>query len=72
MSVAAARGEGNETDPRAPWTGTAAVLRDSLEQEPGVATMTYLDADLMFFADPSPLFDELDGRSILITPHRHS
>lgn len=33
-------------------------------------SLTYLDADLFFFSDPKPVFDEIGTRSIGITPHR--
>lgn len=36
----------------------------------GMDAITYLDSDLSFHASPEPLFDELQGRSVLITPHR--
>lgn len=32
--------------------------------------LSYLDADLFFFSDPSKIFDEIGDRSIAITPHR--
>lgn len=32
--------------------------------------VTYLDADLFFYSDPSPVFEELKGYSVGITPHR--
>jgi hypothetical protein len=32
--------------------------------------ITYVDADLFFFADPQPLFDELGDGSVAIVPHR--
>jgi hypothetical protein len=32
--------------------------------------ITYLDADLFFFADPAPLFDEIGASSIAIIGHR--
>lgn len=35
-----------------------------------VDLITYLDADLFFFADPAPLFDELGVGSVLLVPHR--
>ena len=35
-----------------------------------VNLITYLDADLFFFADPTPLFDELKSNSIAIIGHR--
>lgn len=31
---------------------------------------TYIDADMMFFADPQPLYDEMGNKSVLITKHR--
>lgn len=36
----------------------------------GLQEITYLDADLMFFADPKIIFDEIGGNSIGIIPHR--
>lgn len=32
--------------------------------------ITYLDADMMFFSDPKVIFDELNGYSIGVIPHR--
>lgn len=32
--------------------------------------MTYVDADIMFFADPQVIFDEIEHRSIAVIPHR--
>ena len=52
------------------WTATPAVCLYCLEREPELEAITYLDADLMFFADPEPVFDELGDGSVLITPHR--
>lgn len=37
---------------------------------PDVDVVTYLDADLFFFGDPKPVFDELGDRSVLIARHR--
>jgi len=42
-----------------------------LAQHPEIELVTYLDADLYFYASPEPLFTELGSRSILITPHRY-
>jgi hypothetical protein len=36
----------------------------------GAREITYLDADLMFFADPKIVFDEIAKREIAIVPHR--
>jgi hypothetical protein len=37
---------------------------------PEVDLLTYLDADLFFFADPRPLFDEIGGHSVAVIEHR--
>ena len=34
--------------------------------------VTYLDADLFFYSDPCPIYDELGGNPILIIEHRFS
>lgn len=41
-----------------------------LNNHPEVDIITYLDADLFFFADPAPLYHEFTGHSIAIIPHR--
>jgi hypothetical protein len=53
------------------WTCTSSTILYVLEhyQEP---VCTYLDADMMFFSSPQPLFDELGGNSVIITEHRYS
>lgn len=40
-----------------------------LKLEPD-ATLAFVDADLFLFADPGPLFGELAGSSVAISPHR--
>jgi len=37
---------------------------------PGADNITYLDADLYFFSNPTPVFAKIGERSIAITPHR--
>src|SRR5471030_2590092 len=37
---------------------------------PEVELLTYLDADLYFFSNPAPIFDEMGARSIAIVEHR--
>jgi SAM-dependent methyltransferase len=54
------------------WTATPVVCLYCLEREPELAEITYLDADVMFFADPRPVFDELGSASVLIVPHRYA
>jgi len=41
-----------------------------LRNHPEVDVITYLDADLFFFSDPSPIYKELGDNSILIIGHR--
>jgi len=43
-----------------------------LAHDSTIDLVTYLDADLFFFASPEPLFDEMGSRSIAIIPHRFS
>ncbi len=43
-----------------------------LDHWPEVNLVTYLDADLFFFASPDPLFEELGAGSIAIIGHRFS
>jgi SAM-dependent methyltransferase len=54
------------------WTSTPAVCLHALETEPEVSSITYLDADLMFFSSPKPVFEELGDASVLIVPHRYA
>lgn len=43
-----------------------------LERHPEIGRLTCLDADMFFFAAPTPIFAAMDaaGASVLITPHR--
>jgi hypothetical protein len=54
------------------WTATPTLPLQMFAADPGLADVTYLDADLYFFGDPAPLFAEMADASILITPHRHA
>jgi hypothetical protein len=51
-------------------TATPALPLHLLETRPEVDEITYLDADLLFFSSPEPLFAEMGDASVLITPHR--
>lgn len=53
------------------WTCTPSTIRYCI-QTYGLDACTYIDADLLFFADPSVLIDEMGNRSVLITSHRYS
>jgi hypothetical protein len=54
------------------WTATPAVLLATLQREPELDSITYLDADLVFLANPEPVFAELGDASAQIVPHRYA
>ncbi len=54
------------------WTLTPTVILRILEGNRTVDLLTYVDADLLFFSSPQPIFDELGSRSVLIHEHRFS
>lgn len=54
------------------FTCSPALPRYILDCEPEIDVITYLDADLFFFSDPSPVFQEMTGKSILVIEHRFS
>jgi hypothetical protein len=51
-------------------TAKPALCLDLLRRHDGVRWVTYVDADSMFFSDPQPVFEELEGASIGILGHR--
>jgi hypothetical protein len=53
------------------WTCTPSTLLYVFNTESHVDTITYLDADLMFFSSPEPIFTEAENASILLTEHRY-
>lgn len=52
------------------FTCTPYLARFILDLEKGIDAVTYLDADLYFFDDPAPVYDELGAGSILAIGHR--
>ncbi|MCX8125317.1 MAG: glycosyl transferase [Spirochaetes bacterium] len=54
------------------WTCTPSLPLYILRYNPEVDLITYLDADLYFFSDPQPIFDEMGDASILIIEHRYA
>lgn len=54
------------------FTCTPSLPLHVLNEHPAVDLITYLDADLYFFASPEPLFEEMAGHSIAIISHRYS
>lgn len=52
------------------FTCTPSLVLFILNNWPEVDLITYLDADLFFFAEPAPIYDEIAGHSIAIIEHR--
>jgi hypothetical protein len=69
-ALAAARG--NRTRVEYYFTLSPCWPRWLLAAHPEIERVTYLDADLFFFASPAPIFAAMDaaGASVLITAHR--
>jgi len=54
------------------WTATPSLPLYILEHNPEIDSISYLDADLFFYSDPEPIYNELKERSILIVGHNYS
>ncbi len=52
------------------WTCASSLMQYIMLGFPDIDELTYLDSDIFFFSDPRQIFDEMDGASIGITPHR--
>lgn len=53
------------------WTATSSAILYVLDRFK-VDMCTYLDADMLFFSSPAPLFEEFRNNSILLTEHRYT
>ena len=53
------------------WTCTASTIWYSIH-EFKLDHCTYLDADMLFFSSPAPIYEEIGSDSIAITPHNFS
>lgn len=53
------------------WTCTASVVRYCINTFE-LSSCTYIDADMVFYADPAMLIEEIGDNSIAITEHRYS
>lgn len=51
------------------YTCGPALINYVMEYNKGIDILTYLDADIYFFSDPSPLFDAFEGHSIGVIGH---
>lgn len=54
------------------WTCTPSLPLHVLERVPEADLVTYLDADLFFFASPEPVFAEASAGSVTVHEHRYS
>lgn len=54
------------------WTCAPCLMSHILDSDPAVAFLTYLDADLLFFSSPEPIFEEVGDDSTVIVEHRFS
>jgi hypothetical protein len=52
------------------WTLSPVLPSFVLQKNPDIEHITYIDSDIFFFSDPSPIFDEIADASVMITPHR--
>jgi hypothetical protein len=52
------------------WTLSSCFTWYVMQTHPEIDLLTYLDADLLFYSDVQPLFDEIGGASIAIIEHR--
>ena len=62
--------KGNRSQVEYYFTCTPSLPRYVLGIEAGVDLITYVDADMFFFSDPGPIYDELGSASIGIVSHR--
>jgi len=53
------------------WTSTSSTILYVLEKYK-TESCTYLDADMLFYSSPKPIFDEMRDASVLITEHRYT
>ena len=52
------------------WTTTPFLTRYLFNTQPDVDIIAYLDADIFFYRDITPIYEEWDAGSIYIIPHR--
>jgi hypothetical protein len=52
------------------WTCTPCLAFYVLAQNPALTTIAYLDADLFFYGNPAPIYEEFGDRSVMIIEHR--
>jgi len=53
------------------WTCASSTIKYCIDTY-SLDHCTYIDADLLFFSNPKPLFEEMGDKSVLITKHRYT
>lgn len=53
------------------WTCASSTIKYAIETY-GLDHCTYVDADLLFFSDPTVLYNEMGDKSVMITEHRYT
>lgn len=62
--------KGSRTKVEYYFTCTPVWVKYLLNQCPEAEVLTYVDADLFFYSSVEPIFDEMQGQSVLVIPHR--
>ena len=66
------RAKGNRSHIEYIWTLKASFMRFILRGGDGVDSITHVDADMLFFSNPAPAFDEIGAAPVAVAPHRYS
>jgi len=66
------RAKANRTTIEYYFTCTPSLPLFVFNHHPDVPMLTYLDADLFFFDNPNPIFDEIADHSIAVVSHRYA
>jgi hypothetical protein len=67
-----AAAKSNRTKVEYYWTCTSAFLLFVLDRCPEAEAVTYVDADIVFYGDPRPIYEEMGAGSVLIIEHRYA
>jgi hypothetical protein len=54
------------------WMFSSALPLYILETRPGLDMVSYIDADMYFYASPEPIYREFGHASIMLSPHNYS
>ena len=54
------------------WTLKASFMQAILRDELGADSIAHVDADMLFFSNPTPAFTEIGSAPVAVAPHRYS